>query len=83
MTWNSTTVSIGPILQGALKVPITFLKVLSYALMVKREGIMVCTPRPMVRVVIKGHTFNVDTLSINTIGTLAPMHLMVICRGLV
>ena len=32
MTWKSTVVSNGPILQGALKVPITFLEVLSYAL---------------------------------------------------
>ena len=38
MTWNSITVSIGPILQGALKVPVTFLGVLSYALIVKGEG---------------------------------------------
>jgi len=44
---------------------------------------MVSTSRPMVRAVLKGHTFNVDPLSINTIGTLAPMQPMVICRGLV
>ena len=66
-------VSIGPILQGALKVPMTFLEVLSYALIVKGEGIMVSISRPTVRVVLKGQTFKADPLSISTIGTLAPV----------
>ena len=83
MTWNFIIVSIGPILQGALKVPITFLEVLSDALTVKVKGIMVSMSRPIVRAVLKGHTFNVDPLSINIIGTLVTMHPMVICRGLV
>ena len=77
----STIVFIGLILQKALKVPITFLEVLSYALIVKGEGMIVSITK--VRAVLKGHTFNVDPLSISTIGTLAPMHLMVICKGLV
>ena len=83
MTWNSTVIYNGPILQGALKVPITFLKVLSYALTVKGEGMIVSISRPIVRVVPRGHTFNVDPLSICTIGTLVSMHSMVICKGLV
>ena len=76
-------VSIGPILQGALKVLITFLEVLSYALTIKGEGMMVSMFRSTVRVVLKGKTFKVDPLSIRTIGTLASMHSMVICKGLV
>ena len=83
MTWNSAIVSNRSILQGALKVPINFIEVLSYALTVKREGMTAPTSRPIVRVVLKGHTVNVDPLSISTIGTLAPMHPMVICKGLV
>ena len=71
MTWNSIIVSI------------TFLEVLSYALTVKGEGTIFSTSRPILRVVLKGHTFNADPLSISTIGTLAPIHLMVICKGLV
>ena len=39
--------------------------------------------RPMVRTVLKRHTFNADPLSISIIGTLAPMHSMLICKGLV
>ena len=76
-------VSIGPILQGALKVPITFLEVLSYALTVKGEGMMVSMSRPTVKAVLKTQTFKVNPLSIRTIGTLAPMNSMVICKGLV
>ena len=76
-------VSIGLILQGALKVPMTFLKVLSYALTVKGEGMIVSISRPIVRVVLKGQTFKADLLFISTTGTLAPMHSMVICKGLV
>ena len=83
MTLNSTTVSIGPFLQGALKVPMTFLEVLSYALMIKGEGVMVSMSRPIVRVVLKGQTFKVNPFSIRTIGTLAPIHSMVTCKGLV
>ena len=83
MTWNSIIVSIGPILRGALQVLILFLEVLSYALMVKGEGMIVSTSRPMVRAVLKWYTFKADLLSINTTGTLAPMHLMVIYKGLV
>ena len=37
----------------------------------------------MVRAVLKGHTFSVDPLSIKTMGTLAPMHSMVIYKALV
>ena len=83
MTWYSTIVSIGPILQEAMKVHMTFLEVLSYALTVKGEGAMVFMFKPMVRAVVKGQTFNVDPLSISTMGTLAPMHSMVICKCLV
>ena len=61
----------------------TFLKVLSYALTVKGEGVMVSMSRPTVRMVLKGQTFKVDPLSIRTIRTFAPMHLMVIYKGLV
>ena len=53
-------VSIDPILQGALKVPMTFLKVLSYALIVKGEGMIVSMSRPTVWVVLKGQTFKTD-----------------------
>ena len=81
--WNSTIVSNGPILQEALKILITFLEVLSYFLTVKREGMIVSTSRPMVRAVLKGHTFNANPLLISTIGTLAPIHSLVICNGLV
>ena len=76
-------VSNGLILQGALKVPMTFLEVLSYALTVKGEGMMVSMSRPTMKAVLKGQIFKVDPLSIRTIGTLAPMHSMVICKGLV
>ena len=72
-----------PILQEALKVPITFLDVLSCALTVKGEGIIVSRDKPTLRAVLNGCTFNADPLSINTIGTLAPMHSMVIYKGLV
>ena len=72
-------VSIGPIIQGDSKVPMTFLEVFSYALTVKGEG-MVSISRPIVRAVLKGQTFKVDPLSIRT---LAVMHSMVICKGLV
>ena len=41
-------VSIGPILQGVLKVPMTFLEVLSYALTIKGEGMIVSISRPIV-----------------------------------
>ena len=75
--------SIAPILQGALKVPITFLEMLSYALTVKGKGMIVSMSRPIIRAVLKGQIFNVDPLSIRTIGTLAPMHSMVIYKGLV
>ena len=78
MTRNSTIVSNGPILQGALKVPMTFLEVLSYALTIKGKGMIVSISRP-----IRGHTFNADPLLISTTKTLAPMHSMVICKGLV
>ena len=61
----------------------TFLEVLSYALTVKEEGMMVSMSRPIVRAVLKGQTFKADPLSIRTIGTLEPMHSMVICKGLV
>ena len=39
--------------------------------------------RPTVRAVLKGQTFKAYPLSIRTIGTLAPMYSMVICKGLV
>ena len=83
MTWYSTIISIGPILQGAMKVPMIFLEVLSYALTVKEEGVMVFMFKPMARVVVKGQTFIADSLSISTMGTLAPMHSIVICKGLI
>ena len=70
-------------MQGTLKVPITILEVLSYALTVKGEGMVVSISSPMVRVVLKGHTFNADPLSISTIVILALMHSMVICKSLV
>ena len=76
-------VSIGPILQGALKVPMTFLEVLSYALTVKGEGTIISISRPIVRAVLKGKTFKANPLPITTNGTLVPMRLMVICKGLV
>ena len=44
---------------------------------------IVSISRPIVRTVLKGQTFKVDPISISTIGTLAPMHSMVICKGLV
>ena len=44
---------------------------------------IVSTSKPIMRVVPKGHTFNADPLPISTIGTLASMHLMVICKGLI
>ena len=81
--WNSTVVYDGPILQGSLKVPITFLEKLSYALTIKGEGMIVSISRPIVRAFLMGHTFNVDPFSISTIETLVPMHSMVICKGLV
>ena len=61
----------------------TFLKVLSYALTVKGEGVMVSMSRPTVRMVLKGQTFKADPFSIRTIRIFAPMHLMVIYKGLV
>ena len=61
----------------------TFLEVSSYALTVKGEGMIVSMSRPPMKAVLKGQTFKVDLLSIRTIGTLAPMHSMVICKGLV
>ena len=70
-------------MQGDLKVSITFLKVLSYALIVKGEGMIVFISSPMVRVVLKRHIFNANTLSMSTIGTLALMHSLVICKVLV
>ena len=73
MTWYSMIVSIGPILQGAMKVPMTFLEVLSNALTVK-GGVMVFMLKPMAKAVVKGQTFNTDPLLISTMGTLAPMH---------
>ena len=73
-------VFIGPVLQRVLKVPMTFLEVFSYALMVKGERIIVSISRPTVKAVLKGQTFKVDPLSIRT---LAVMHSMVICKGLV
>ena len=79
MMWNSTNVSNGL----ALKAPITFLEVLLYALTVKGEGMIVSISRPIIKAVLKGHTFNANPLSISTIGTLAPMHSMVICKGIV
>ena len=60
-----------------------FLEVLLYALTIKGEGMIVSISRPIVRTVLKGQTFKVDPISISTIGTLAPMHSMVICKGLV
>ena len=83
MTWNSTVVYNGPILQGSLKVPITFLEKLSYALTIKGKGMIVSISRPIVRAILMGHTFNADPFSISTIRTLVPMHSMVICKGLV
>ena len=83
MTWNSKIVSNGLVLQRALKVPITFLEVLSYALTIKGEGMIVSMSRPIMRAVLRGYTFYADPLSISTTRTLAPMHLMVICKGLV
>ena len=82
MTWNSTMVSIGPILQGAKKVPMIFLKVLLYALTVMGEGVMVSMSRPTMRVVLRGQTFKANPLLIRTIGNLAPMHSMMISQGL-
>ena len=61
--------------------PITFLEVLLYALTVKGEGMIVSKSKPTLRVILNGHTFNADPLSISTIGTLAPMHSMVICMS--
>ena len=49
-------------MQGALKVSITFLEVLSYALTVKGKGMIVSTSRPVVGVVLKGHTFNTNPI---------------------
>ena len=72
-----------PILQGALKVPMTFLDVLSYVLTIKGERIIVSRDKPTLKAILNGCTFNADPLSISTIGTLAPMHSMVICKGLV
>ena len=66
-----------------MKVPITYLEVLSYALIVKGEGMIVCKSKPTLRAVLNGHSFNADPFSIRTIGTLAPMHLIVIYKGLV
>ena len=51
-------------------------------LTVKGEGIMVSMSRPILRAILNEHTFNVDPLSISTIETLAPMHLIVIARTL-
>ena len=76
-------VFIGPVLQGALKVPMTFLEVFSYALMVKGERMIVSISRPTVKAVLKGQTFKANPLSIRAIGTLASMHSMVIYKGLV
>ena len=50
---------------------------------VKGEGMIVFTSKLILRAVLKRHTFNVDPLSISSIGTLAPMHSMVICKCLV
>ena len=61
----------------------TFLEVFSYALMFKREGEIVSMSKLTIRVVLKGHTFNIDPLSISTIGTLALIHLIMIFKGLV
>jgi len=44
---------------------------------------IVSISKPIVRVVLRGHTFNVDPLSISTIKTLAPIHSIVIYKGLV
>ena len=61
----------------------TFLEVFSYALTFKREGVIVFMSKPTIRVVLKGHTFNTVLLLISTIGTLALIHLIMICKGLV
>ena len=74
-------ISIGPILKRALKVPMTFLEVLSFALIVKGEGMIVSISRPIVRAVLKGQTFKADPLLISSTKTLAPMHSMVILQG--
>ena len=74
-------VSIGLILHKALKVPITVFEMLSYALTVKGEEMIISISRSIVRVVLKGQTFKANPLSI--IRTLAPMYSMVICKGLV
>ena len=72
-------VSSGPNLQGAMKIPMIFLKVLLYALTVIGEGVMVSMYRPTVRAVLRGQTFKANPLLIRTIGNLAPMHSMMIC----
>ena len=67
-------------MQGAFKVPITFLEVLSYALTVKGEEMIVSKSKTTLKAVLNGHTFNANSLSISTIGTLAPMHLIVLLQ---
>ena len=67
----------------SFKSPITFLEVLSYALIVKKESMIVSKSKPTLRAVLNGHTFNAEPLSISTIKNLAPMHLIMICKGLV
>ena len=44
---------------------------------------IVSISRLTVRAVLKGQTFKANPLPITTNGTLAPMRLMVICKGLV
>jgi len=44
---------------------------------------IVSKSKSTLRVVLNGHTFNAEPLSISTIGNLAPMHSIVICKGLV
>ena len=46
-----------------MKVPITFLEMLSYALTVKGEEMVVSMSRPTVRAVLKGQKFKADPLS--------------------
>ena len=70
-------------MQVALKVAITFLEVLSYALTIKGEGMIISMSKPTLRAVLNGHTFNVDPLSTSIIETLAPMHLIIIYKDLV
>ena len=53
---------------------------LSYALTVKGEGMIVSKSKTILRAVLNRYTFKADSLSISNIGTLAPMHLIVLLQ---